>query len=132
MSRWILAGNCQGQSVFSTEGLGMQLPGCDHGVKSWRKQNPGLTALSFSLFIFDSVSLSRICCHVCLAAHRCHFRSHLLAPSSVFLSFALSPSLSLTSVTILSTLLAVVCSPFLSLFSSPSPTNRLVWSLSFF
>jgi len=25
-----------GQSVYSTEGPGGQLPGCDHGVKSWK------------------------------------------------------------------------------------------------
>jgi len=36
MSRRILADNCQGQGVYMTEGLGGQLPGCDHGVKSWQ------------------------------------------------------------------------------------------------
>ena len=51
--------------------------------------------LSFSLFIFDSVALSRNFSHVYLVAHCCHSRSPLLALSSVCLLCVLSPSLSL-------------------------------------
>ena len=43
--------------------------------------------LSFSLFIFDFVALSRIFSHVYLVAHRCHFRSQLLASFSVGFGF---------------------------------------------
>ena len=86
--------------------------------------------LSFSLFIFDSVALSRICSHVCLVAHRCRSRSHLLAPSCVCLFFVLSPSLSLSSVALFSTLLAIARVLALEFFLSLSVSLSLHYPFS--
>ena len=86
--------------------------------------------LSFSLVILDSVALSRICSHLCLLAHQCHSRSHLLALSSVCLFFVLSPSLSLASVTLFSTLLAVTRVLALGFFLSLSVSLSLRYPFS--
>jgi len=49
MSQWILVGQCQSQGAYMMEGLGGQLPGCDHGVK---KLNTLHVLLCFVLLCF--------------------------------------------------------------------------------
>ena len=88
------------------------------------------STLSFSVFILDSVALFRICSYVCLVAHRYHSRSHLRAPHSVCLFFVLSPSLSLSSVTLFSTLLAVARVLTLDFFFCLSVSLSLRYSFS--
>jgi len=82
-----------------------------------------------SLYLLLCRSLSHLFSRL-LVAHPCHFCSHVLAPSSVCLLVVLSPSRSLSSVTLFSSFLAVARVLALDFFLSLSVSLSLHYPFS--